>query len=110
MRGWRGAAPASPAGPWVRVARLGKCHNLDAFKACDHLIANSPRVVGYIKEQGWPGNRVSYIPNFVPEVETAPARRAAFNTPEDAPLMLGLGRKWPDNGPELMGGASVETP
>lgn len=105
-----GAAAACPAGPWVRVARLGKCHNLDAFKACDHLIANSPRVVGYIKEQGWPGNRVSYIPNFVPEIETAPARREAFNTPEDAPLILWLGRMAHDKGPDLMVRALAETP
>ncbi|MGO9475355.1 MAG: glycosyltransferase [Rhodomicrobium sp.] len=104
------AAVACPQGPWVRVARLGKCYGLDAFASCDHLIANSPRIAAHIEAQGWPPGRVTYIPNFVPEVRTAPARRAAFNTPEDAPLVLWLGRMAYDKGPDIMVRALAEVP
>jgi glycosyltransferase involved in cell wall biosynthesis len=95
------AALVCPGGPWVRVARLGKCYPLDAFAACDHLIANSPRIAAHIENQGWPASRVTCIPNFVPEICTAPARRAAFNTPEDAPLILWLGRMAHEKGPDI---------
>jgi glycosyltransferase involved in cell wall biosynthesis len=109
--GWKpNAVAACPAGPWVRVGRLGRCDKLDRFASCDHLLANSPRIVAHIKAQGWPSNRISYIPNFVPEVHTAPARRAAFNTPEDAPLILWLGRMDYSKGPDLMVKALAETP
>jgi glycosyltransferase involved in cell wall biosynthesis len=104
------AAAACPEGPWVRVARLGKCYPLEAFQACDHLIANSPRIAAHIKAQGWPASRVSYIPNFVAENKTAPARRSAFNTPEDAPLVVWLGRMAHDKGPDLIVRALAETP
>jgi glycosyltransferase involved in cell wall biosynthesis len=95
------AALACPGGPWVRIARLGKCYPLDAFATCDHLIANSPRIAAYIQNQGWPARRVTFIPNFVPEINAVPARRAAFNTPEDAPLILWLGKMAREKGPDI---------
>ncbi len=104
------AAAACPSGPWVKVARLGKCYPLDAFASCDHLIANSPRIAAHIEAQGWPGSRITTISNFVPEIKAAPARRAAFNTPEDAPLILWLGRMARDKGPDLVVRALAETP
>ncbi len=104
------AALACPQGPWVRVARLGKCYPLSAFENCDHLIANSPRIAAHIEAQGWPASRVSYIPNFVPENRAAPVRRSAFNTPEDSPLILWLGRMAPDKGPDIVVRAIAGTP
>jgi len=104
------AAVACPQGPWIRVARLGKCYSLNAFGNCDHLIANSPRIAAHIEAQGWPASRVSCIPNFVPEIRTAPVRRSAFNTPEDAPLILWLGRMSRDKGPDIVVRAIAETP
>jgi glycosyltransferase involved in cell wall biosynthesis len=109
--GWMpNAIAACPAGPWVRIGRLGKQCEFGAFASCDHLIANSPRIVAHVKSLGWPANRVSYIPKFVPEIHTAPARRAAFNTPEDAPLIVWLGRMVYGKGPDLIVRALVEAP
>lgn len=95
------AATACPQGPWVKVARIGKCYPLSTFGSCDHLIANSHRVASYLEAQGWPSNRISLIPNFVSENSATPARRAAFNTPEDAPLILWLGRMARGKGPDI---------
>ncbi len=104
------AAAACPPGPWVRVARLGKCYPIDAFASCDHLIANSPRIAAHMVSHGWPSSRVSTIPNFVPEVRTVQARRAAFNTPEDAALILWLGSMVRDKGPDLIVRALAQVP
>lgn len=104
------AAAACPPGPWVKVSRLGKCYALDAFASCDHVIANSPRIAAHCEAQGLPASRVSYIPNFVPEIKAAPVRRAAFNTPEDAPLILWLGRMAWDKGPDIAVGALAAVP
>jgi glycosyltransferase involved in cell wall biosynthesis len=37
----------------------------------------------------------------VPEINATPARRAAFNTPEDAPLVLWLGKMAREKGPDI---------
>ncbi len=109
--GWTpNSVAACPRGPWVRVGRLGRSQKLDAFASCHHLIANSPRIVADVRNQGWPLGRVSYIPNFVPEVDAPPARRSAFNTPQDVPLILWLGRMEPEKGPDLMIRALAQTP
>ena len=104
------AAAACPSGPWVKVARIGKCYPVEAFASCDHLIANSPRVAAHLESQGWPAGCVTYIPNFVRENTAVPVRRAAFNTPEDAPLVLWLGRMAHDMGPDIAVRAIAETP
>jgi glycosyltransferase involved in cell wall biosynthesis len=104
------AFAACPAGSWVRIARLGKCYEAKLFSGCDHLIASSPRIVAHLKGQGWPSDRLSYIPNFVPEVHTAPVRRAAFNTPDDVPLILWLGGMTRDKAPDVMVRALAATP
>jgi glycosyltransferase involved in cell wall biosynthesis len=95
------AAISCPQGPWVKVARLGKSYPSGAFSGCDHLIAATPRIAREMEERGWPAGRLSVIPNFVPENRVAPARRAAFNTPEDAPLIVWLGRMEREKGPDI---------
>ncbi len=104
------AVAACPQGPWVKVARIGKCYPPGTFASCDHLIANSPRIAAYIEEQGWPQSRLSLIPNFVPDNIATPARRAAFNTPEDAPLIVWLGRMTRDKGPDIAVRALASVP
>jgi glycosyltransferase involved in cell wall biosynthesis len=104
------AVSGCPQGPWVKVARIGKCYPLGTFASCDHLIANSPRIAAYIEEQGWPRDRLSLIPNFVPDNVATPARRAAFNTPEDAPLIVWLGRMTRDKGPDIAVRALASVP
>lgn len=104
------ATAACPSGPWVRIGRVGSYSKIDAFAKCDHLIANTPGILAHIRENGWPMSRVSYIPNFVQDVAAKPARRAAFNTPNDAPLILWLGRMTYDKGPDIVVRALAEVP
>ncbi|MBE7219818.1 MAG: glycosyltransferase [Caulobacteraceae bacterium] len=84
-----------PPGPWRRVGRLGGYYNLRYYRGCDHLIANTADIARWIVEQGWPAARVSHIPNFAEPGPQPALDRAALDTPEDAPLLLAMGRLHP---------------
>ncbi len=106
----RRAASACPTGPWMHVARLGNYYKMSAFKDCDHLIGITPGIVDYIKNEGWPADRVTFIPNFVPAFTAMPAVRASFDTPDGVPLIVWLGRMAQDKGPDIVVNAMKEVP
>jgi len=87
------AAGCCPPGPFVNVARLGGYYNLKYYRHCDHLIGNTPDIVRYLIESGWPAARAHYLPNFVDESPAnAKVDRASLGTPDNVPLLLALGR------------------
>lgn len=81
-----------PAGPFLRVARLGGYYDLKYYRRCHHLVANTEEIIDYLVNKGWPRDRTSYLPNFVDEVAVAPVTRAGLATPADVPVILALGR------------------
>ena len=46
----------------------------------------------YLVEQGWPEARAHYLPNFVSAEAATPIPRRELLTPNDAPVILALGR------------------
>jgi len=87
------AARHSPKGPWARIGRLGGYYNLKYYAGFDELVANTEDIAEWIVNQGWPAGRVRCIPNFAAAPkDAAPAPRASLATPEDAPLLLAMGR------------------
>jgi glycosyltransferase involved in cell wall biosynthesis len=86
------AARHAPKGPWGRIGRLGGYYGLKYYKGFDHLVANTRDIESWIVRQGWPAAKVSYIPNFAAPGPGAPIDRALHDTPEGAPLLLGMGR------------------
>jgi len=87
------AARHTPRGPWARIGRLGGYYSLKYYKGFDHLVANTEDIADWIVAQGWPAGRVTCIPNFAAAApEVAPVDRASLDTPEDAPLLLSMGR------------------
>jgi len=105
------AAAKLPRGPWLRAARLGGYYDLKYYKGFDHLIAIIPGIRRHIIEGGWPERRVHYIPNFCVVDETAaPVPRATHDTPEDAPLLLALGRLHQAKGLDVLLTALVNVP
>ncbi|MCC6104219.1 glycosyltransferase [Acetobacter sp.] len=85
------AARFTPKGNWVLAGRLGGFYDLSYYRRCDHLIGNTHGLVRWMKEQGWPENRVHYLPNFATDLaDTAPVR--PDGVPPDAPFILALGR------------------
>ena len=87
------AARHTPRGPWARIGRLGGYYSLKYYKGFDHLVANTEDIAEWIVAQGWPAGQVSCIPNFAAAPpDAAPVERASLETPEDAPLLLAMGR------------------
>jgi glycosyltransferase involved in cell wall biosynthesis len=79
-------------GPWTRIGRLGGYYDLKYYKGADFLVGNTQDIVDHIVRKGWPKGRVAYIPNFATPGPEAAQSRAALETPDDAPLLLGMGR------------------
>ncbi|SVB73153.1 uncharacterized protein METZ01_LOCUS226007, partial [marine metagenome] len=77
---------------FVHVARIGGYYKLKYFRQCDQLILNTPGLVQYVCDLGWPKERAHYLPNFVSERRAPPLDRKFVNTPADVPIILGLGR------------------
>ncbi len=81
-----------PIGRHILVARLGGYYKLNDYRRCDHLIGNTQDICDYLVDAGWPRARTWYLPNFVDAVPAEPVTRASLDTPDDAPLLLALGR------------------
>ncbi|MDE8348800.1 MAG: glycosyltransferase [Acidocella sp.] len=97
------AAAFLPKGGWVTAGRLGGYYDLKYFRSCEHLIGNTRGITNWIIAQGVPASQVHYLPNFVDDFAASePAARAAFGVPEDAKLMLGLGRLHPVKGFDIL--------
>ena len=86
------ATQMAPKGNFVRAARLGGYYDLKYYQGCDHLIGNTEDICEYLVEEGWPADRVHYLPNFVSAENAAPIARKDFYTPDTAPLILAMGR------------------
>lgn len=99
-----------PSGPFVRVGRLGGYYDLKYYRGADHLIGNTQDIVDWIVNQGWPEERVHYVPNFVAEKKAPPVSRKTFSTPETAPLILALGRLHTNKGFDVLIEALANVP
>lgn len=81
-----------PIGKHIFAARLGGYYKLRNYQRCDHLIGNTQDICDYLIAEGWPRQRTWYLPNFIDANLAAPASRVDLDTPDDAPLLLALGR------------------
>ncbi|MDB5449081.1 MAG: glycosyltransferase [Phenylobacterium sp.] len=87
------AARHTPKGPWARIGRLGGYYNLKYYAGFDELVANTEDIADWVVGQGWPAGKVRCIPNFAAApVDAAAVDRATLDTPQDAPLLLAMGR------------------
>mgnify|MGYP003626851166 CR=1 FL=1 len=87
-----GAVGLAPRKPGVLVGRLGGYEKMKHYKHCQHLVVNAPGIRDYILSNGWSGDRVHLISNFV-SVDLGRAEpRDAHSTPNDAPLLFAAGR------------------
>jgi len=89
-----------PRGRFLHVARLGGYYDLKYYRCCDHLIANTRAIVEYAVGEGWPRDRIDYLPNFVPNVtiRVLPSAPEAERSALRPPIALALGRLHPNKG------------
>jgi glycosyltransferase involved in cell wall biosynthesis len=81
-----------PSGGFVHAARLGGYYDLKYYRRCEYLIGDTRDIVAWCVAQGWPGDRVRYLPNFVDATPASPVSRASLDTPEGANVVLAAGR------------------
>lgn len=87
------AAFHAPEGDWTLVGRLGGYYPLKYFRRCQHLVGNTQDIVRWVKAQGWPQERVTWLPNFVDDFAATPELdRVELGVPAGARLVLALGR------------------
>ena len=94
------AAVKLPRGDWVNVGRVGLHDDLTHFSTCDFLVGQSP---GLVERTKWPAARVKYLPRFVDDfVDEEAVPRASIGVPEDANVMVGVGRLEAGNGFDIV--------
>jgi glycosyltransferase involved in cell wall biosynthesis len=96
------AARRMKPGPWVSVGRQGGYYPVKHYKVCDHLVANTPAIVDYIRRDGWPESRVHLLSNFGSLAACAPVQRRDLGTPESARVVLAMGRLTPSKGFDIL--------
>lgn len=93
------------------VSRLGGYYALKYFRSADFFTTITPLIKTWLEEQGVPPGNVRHINNFAEtESAAAPASRAAAGIPEDAPLLLGLGRLHTAKAFDILARAVAELP
>ncbi|MBT5049782.1 MAG: glycosyltransferase [Rhodospirillaceae bacterium] len=78
--------------PFVHIGTPRGYYDPKYYRHCDHLVVTTSDLKAFYGRSGWTDERVSVIPNFVPEASGDPLSRKTLHTPDDAPVLLALGR------------------
>lgn len=78
--------------PFVHIGTPRGYYSPKYYRHCDHLVVTTEDLKDFYARSGWSDDHVSVIPNFVPQTSGNPVARQTLKTPEDAPVLLALGR------------------
>lgn len=82
--------------PYVVVARMGGYYKLKNYKSADYFVGNTPDIVRYIRDEGVANDCVRHISNYTDKEEVRDiVSRADLGTPDDASVLIALGRLHP---------------
>ncbi len=104
------ATKACPSGQFVHVGWLGGYYKPPHFQACDHVVGVTQDIANHMRAAGWAESRSHYLPTFAVRQPAGPLNRADYDTPEDAPLLLALGRLHVKKAFDILLKALVSTP
>lgn len=99
----------------VHIARLGDYYNLKGYRHAHAWVGNTRGICEYLVQQGLPAARIFYIGNFVDSPLPAKPERfhqlkAQLAIPEDAWMLLAVGRLHPVKGFEDLLAAFARLP
>lgn len=90
---WMGrASRLTPKGTAIKVGWFGGYYDLKRFSDCDWYVGVTHDIAQHIVRSGAPKERVRTIHTLSDVSDDAPVDRSAFDTPQDAPLVLALAR------------------
>lgn len=104
------AGRRTKVGPYLTVGRQGGYYPVKHYKGCDHLVANTPAIVDFIKSDGWPETNVHLISNFGSLGTAEPIDRGDLETPASAKVILAMGRLDPSKGFDVLLEALAKLP
>ena len=78
--------------PFVHVGTPRGYYDPKYYKQCDHLIVTTNDLAEFYFKQGWKSDCVTVLHNFAPDFQTQPIPRKNLKTPENAEVILALGR------------------
>lgn len=79
-------------GDFLHIGRIGGYYDMKYYRKCDRMLVMTQGLANHAVAGGWSLARVDMIRNFARLEEGPPVNRAEFETPEEAPLLLALGR------------------
>jgi glycosyltransferase involved in cell wall biosynthesis len=101
----------NPVPRYSVVARLGSPYKVKYFKNADFFVTITPDIKTYLEGNGIAAERIRHINNFAEVDDTpVPIDRSLFNTPKEAPLVLGLGRLHRDKAFDTLIKVAAEMP
>jgi len=80
------------------------------YRNCEHLVVTTNDLAKFYHDHGRPEEQISVIPNFAPDNCAEPVTRRQFNTPENVPLLLALGRLHKNKGFDVLLKAMLDLP
>lgn len=96
---------------YLVASRLGGYYKVKNFKSADYFNTITPDIKRHLIDGGIAEDRICFIPNFA-EVENIekPVSKSDFNMPEDAPVLVSLGRLHSSKAYDVLLKALVELP
>ncbi len=86
------ATKACRGGRFIHVGWLGGYYKPPHFRGCDHVVGVTQDIANHMRAAGWAEPRSHYLPTFAVHHPAAPLSRVDYDTPDDVPLLLALGR------------------
>lgn len=94
----------------VHIARMGQGNPMRTYENCDYIVANQPTLRHQVVAKGWPKDRIGVISNFAEFPESLQSEPIPIVLPENARIVLTLGRLHPAKAQDTLIEAFIHLP